>query len=77
MRYYLHMRSGETFMEDPDGEEFANLDAAKEEAIRSAREIMADRLRVGLPLDGQTFEIHDEDGNLVATVPFKSAIPTG
>lgn len=77
MRYYLHMRRGEELIEDPDGEEFADLGAAREAAIWSARELMADRLRRGRRMDGQTFEIHDETGSLVATVPFKDAIPTG
>ncbi len=76
MRYYLHMQRGSTLIEDHEGEEFANLEAAREAAIWAAREIMADRLRSGRPFGAQTFEIHDEAGRRVATMPFMDAIPT-
>ncbi|NNH68273.1 DUF6894 family protein, partial [Rhizobium laguerreae] len=44
------------------------------EATAAAREIVAERIRMGNPVDGDVFEIMTEDGTLVATVPFRSAV---
>lgn len=75
MRFYLNMRLRGTLIDDPDGEEFASLAEAREEAVQSAREIMAEALKSGRPLGGWTFEISDEAGNVMLTLPFEEALP--
>ncbi len=75
MRYFFHIRDGETLIEDPDGSEHASLDEACNEAIQSAREIMAANLIAGQPLDGRTFEITDAEGQLHRSLSFSAAIP--
>ena len=69
-RFFMHNREAERLIEDPDGSDLPDLDAAREEAAVAAREIAAERLRAGEPLDARRFEIHDEAGRLLATVPF-------
>lgn len=47
MRYYLHVRDGDQFIEDPEGSEFDNLNAARDEALNAARKILAERVKAG------------------------------
>lgn len=75
MRFYFHIRQGNELIEDPDGSEFVDLAAAREDARQAARELMAEALLKGEPLDGRTFEIRDAGRSLLATVPFEEALP--
>lgn len=43
-RYYFNIRQGKFLLADEEGEEFANLDAARQEAVASAREPERGRL---------------------------------
>lgn len=54
--------------------ELVDLLAARKEAVRSAREILAARVLSGEVLNGQIFEIADESGDVVAIVSFRSTI---
>ena len=40
-RFYFHVRTGDDLTEDPDGVELPDLAAAREEALRSAKDILA------------------------------------
>jgi hypothetical protein len=66
--FYLHLRDGDDLIEDPDGSDLPDVEAAKEEARVSARHILADRVRAGKLIGNQRFAIVDEVGNLCATV---------
>jgi len=72
-RYYLNIRDGRTIV-DEEGQEFANLADAREEAIASARSILRDAIWEGrLPLNDH-IEIVDEGGMIAATVAFKEVV---
>ncbi|MCJ2106705.1 hypothetical protein MKK70_15225 [Methylobacterium sp. E-041] len=73
-RFYLHLRDGDDLVEDPDGSDLPNVEAAKEEARASARYLLAERLREGKLIDGQRFEIVDEVENLCAVVGLREVI---
>lgn len=73
-RYFFHIRSSDGIIEDPDGSELPDLDAARLEAELSARDLLADLLRQGIALDGQAFEITDERGELLERMPFRSVL---
>lgn len=71
-RYFFDLRdeSG-SLQEDPEGQEFSDLASAEENAMASAKEILAEELLHGRPLrTGLTFEIFDENRNLVLRFPF-------
>jgi len=75
-RYFLHIQDGADLLHDPDGQQFANLEAAQDEAMHVARELMADSLRAGRPLGlARAIVIADENGIVLAEVTFKSALP--
>ena len=72
--FYLHIRDGDVLIEDPDGSDLPDLDAARAEALAGARDILASRLRAGEVVDGQRIEITDATGGVLAVVPLKDAI---
>ena len=74
-QFFMHLRHGNEFVEDLEGADYDGLEQACQDAICAAREIMADRLRQGRPLDGDRFEIADETGQTLAVIHFHDAIP--
>jgi hypothetical protein len=74
-RYFFHVVDGEERLEDAEGVPLPDERAARKMAVHIAREIMAESLRNGEPIDGQVFEVADENGEVVIRMPFKSAIP--
>ncbi|TAV35669.1 hypothetical protein ELI36_19120 [Rhizobium ruizarguesonis] len=74
LKYFFHVRRNDVFEEDLEGIDLASPEQAREEATAAAREMVAERIRMGNPVDGDVFEIMTEDCTLVATVPFRSAV---
>ena len=73
-RYFLHVREAGDLVEDPDGTDFPDEAAVRKEAIEAAREIMAEHIRKGLDVSSWSFEVVDEDGRLIMSVPFSEAV---
>jgi hypothetical protein len=74
MRYYFNVRDDEALERDPEGAEFDSLEAAYDEAVQAAREILAGRLMRGETINREVFEITTESGEIVGLVPFKATI---
>lgn len=73
--YFFNLRCKGEVTRDPEGQEFLDLDAARIEAIEGARDIAADRVKSGEPLNlADCFEITDEAGQLQTTVQFGEAV---
>lgn len=72
--YFFHVRDGDALLEDKDGSELANLDAALIEARESAREIAADSLRSKERIDGRKIEIADTLGQILGTVSIQDVV---
>jgi hypothetical protein len=73
-RYYFHLYDGPDVVPDDTGMDLADIQEARIEAIKSARDILADQLRAGEALDGQLIEIADEKGTVLGIVKFKDAL---
>lgn len=73
-RFYFHIRDGEDLEIDPQGTVFDSLEAAITDARMAAREILAEKLLNDEVIDGQCFEIADENGEVVEKMPFRSAV---
>jgi len=60
---------------DPEGDELADLNAAREHALFVARDTIA-RTRTDIVRDWMvcSFEIEDEDAQLLLTVPFSDTV---
>lgn len=74
-RYFFHIRHQDgRLAEDPEGQEFADLVDVEENAMASAKEILAEGLLGGKPvLAGAVFEICDENKILLLRFPFSEA----
>ena len=78
-RYYFNLRhrpGPAGLAVDPEGEEFPDLAAARERALSAARDHIA-RTRTDVIRDWFvcSFEIEDEDAQLVLHVPFRDTAP--
>jgi len=73
-RYFFHIRTSEGIIRDPDGTVLPDLAAARVEAELSARDLLADLLRQGITLDGQMFEISDDNDQVLDRLPFRSVL---
>lgn len=73
-RFYFHIRDGEELRKDTTGVELPSVEAAREEALASARDILADEIRHGEALDTRRFEVWDDTGVPHFILPFKGAI---
>jgi hypothetical protein len=73
-RFYLHIRNGGGYAEDFEGQDLADLAAARIAAIDGVRSVLSEEARQGeLDLCG-SIEIADGDGNILLVVPFKEAV---
>jgi hypothetical protein len=69
-RYYFNVRQDKVLLKDEEGEELANLDAAREEAVASAREILSEAALGGNAGESSSeIEVTDATGKTVLTVP--------
>jgi len=72
--FYLHIRNGGGYDEDPEGQELADLDAARLAAIDGVRSVLSEEMRQGrVDLTG-AIEIADGDGNVLLIVHFRDAV---
>ncbi len=73
--FYIDLRtkSGE-FIEDIDGQEFSSLTEARDAAAKFARELMSEAFWLGRALDDGNFEIADESGRIILTLPLQAAL---
>jgi hypothetical protein len=71
-RFFINVRSGNMLVEDPEGYNLPNLEAARDEALAAAREIMADGLK-SEGLSCEQLEIHNDAGQLLTTVSVRDA----
>ena len=73
-RYYFHIRNEGVFEEDQEGTELASNDAAQLEAIAGAREVIAERVKRGETIGTDTFEVVNERGELICSLPIRSVL---
>ena len=74
-RYYFHLRNGLDLV-DEEGTEFSDLEAARQYALASIRDLVSSDIRNGwLDLD-HAVEIADEAGAALLRMPFREAFET-
>ncbi|GJD63968.1 DUF6894 family protein [Methylobacterium frigidaeris] len=76
--YFFHLRHGPDpngLAQDLEGDELAGPEAARDHALAVARDLIA-RVRLHAVRDwfSCTFEVTDEGGHLVMTVPFSDTV---
>jgi hypothetical protein len=77
-RYFFRVHDGdEVFDDDGDGEQHADLAAAREAALVSAREILSEAALSGKAASlNKRIEVRDETGSTIYTVSVGRAIGT-
>jgi hypothetical protein len=73
-RYFLHLRDGSDELLDPDGSEFADLEALRAGVLFTVRDIMAADIRNGVLDLRFRIDAQDESGELVHSMAFKHAL---
>ena len=75
MRYFFHILNDHERLRDHDGEEFENLASAREEAIQSARDLIAEEFLCGRAAPSQwRIQIALEGDTILETVAFASLL---
>lgn len=74
MRFYFNYRKHDCLLRDPEGSELPDEAAATDEAIYSARELMASAVRDGRDISDEAFEVVDERQVVLLRVPFRMAL---
>jgi len=70
-KFFMHIHDDDKFFEDPEGKIHPDVEAARVEAEEAAREMLAEKVRRGVKIDGQKIGKFDEDGRSVAMVKFR------
>ncbi|KKX25339.1 hypothetical protein [Rhizobium sp. LC145] len=73
-KFYFHVRKGGVLERDRIGAELPSVTIAYEEAVGAAREILAEKVRLGEVIDGESFVISNEQGSVVGELPFRSVL---
>lgn len=73
-RFYFHLCSGPEFIEDDDGLELVDAEAARTSAISGLRDILAGDLQHGRLNTASYIEIEDEQHDLIGTVSFEDVV---
>jgi hypothetical protein len=80
MRYFLHLRDHVEQLLDPDGVEYASVEALRKAVLYAARDLMTGDIREGVIDLRYRIDAEDADGNLIYSLPFQHAvniIPSG
>jgi len=77
MQCFIHLVTDKMFLRDWEGEAFADLEAAAEEAAQTVRDLMAEELRKGksLPTNWKVL-LASADDTVLMSFPFSQFIPT-
>jgi len=73
-RFHLNIFNGAGEAPDEEGQELANLAAARAEAIRGIRSLLAAELSEGKIDLGGRIEITDRDDRILQTIAFREAV---
>lgn len=73
-RYFMHLRDGTEQILDPEGLEFATMEAVRKAVLVSARDLMTGDVRDGVIDFRFRIDVENEGGEIVYTLPFKHAI---
>jgi hypothetical protein len=73
-RYYMQLRDGTDHLLDPDGIEYADIDALKKKVLVAVRELISEDVKGGLIDLRFRIDAEDRDGVIVYTLDFADAV---
>lgn len=73
-RYYFHLRNGAGFVEDEEGRDLPDPEAARSEALKGVRSILCEDVLGGVVDLRGSLEVVDQDGVRILLLPFAEAV---
>ena len=73
-RFFFNVQQGNEYVEDTEGQEIADLEGVRSEALTAAREVVAEGALAGKEWTSWSFNITDENGETVLRFPFSQAM---
>ncbi|MBB3161356.1 hypothetical protein FHS25_001805 [Rhizobium laguerreae] len=73
-RFYFNILSEAGSLEDWEGTELPDPDAARIEAVRDARALMSSAVLLGYDIASRSVEIRNETGDILLVLPFSEAV---
>jgi hypothetical protein len=73
-RYFLHLVDGDDVICDPEGSDLPSIAAAREQALLSAREILAEAIKSGAQRVPRFVVAVSEGGNEVAVIDVRAVV---
>jgi hypothetical protein len=73
-RYFMNLRDGTEELLDPEGVEYASLDALRKAVLAAARDLMRGDMVAGVLDFRFRIDAEDAEGVIVYTLPFKHAV---
>jgi len=67
-QFYFHIRDEDGLTRDAEGQDLPDLEAARREAVNTAREILSEKLLHGGSLNHRIIEIADATGDMVGQI---------
>lgn len=74
-RYHFQQRTGQSVVDDDEGSEFPDVEAARHYALRAARELLADSIRWSGRPPPDCIVILDGEGRDILTVLLVEVLP--
>jgi len=74
-RFFIHIKAGDEVFPDEEGADLPSVGAAREEALRTARELLANAIRGARAKVPEAIVIADEGGRTLEVVPLASVLP--
>jgi hypothetical protein len=73
-KFFFNVRDGDRIIEDHEGIDMPAAEDAEAEALHAARELLAEQLKFGSKLDTRAFEIVNDRGEKIFSLPFRSVL---
>jgi hypothetical protein len=73
--YFFKFRTGNVIEDDGDGLELSDIEAARREALLTAREIVANAVKSGRDDHPDEILIFDQSDDCLSTVPLADVVP--
>ena len=73
-KYFMNLRDGTEELLDPEGIEYASLDALRKAVLATVRDLMCGDMVAGVLDFRFRIDAEDSDGVIVYTLPFKHAV---
>jgi hypothetical protein len=74
-RFFFHLKSGGELITDDDGIDLPGLGEATREALQSARELLAEAIKMAKPRLPEALVVADEAGQPLLELPLVEALP--